>query len=215
MQEDKYLWVWVGGASALIVLILGAWWWRAGRLPAQGDVSYDTSTLADEALEGSFAPTLPVPVVTLPSSGKSGHSGAPETVDTVAGAVAGLPDASRFASLLKSSGVASELSGTGPFTLFVPNNEAIALLPPGALDLTAAQLKRLVEYHVVAGKEIDVNLQRAGAEQALSGDMLNFSVLPSDQSARINSAVALKEYKTGNGIVYLINEVLLPPLNPQ
>ena len=98
--------------------------------------------------------------------------------------------------------------------MFVPTNTSFSLLPPGALNLTTAQLKRLVEYHVISGKQIDVNLQVAGTATALSKDMLNFSVLVSDKSARINSSVALRAYKASNGIVYIVNGVLLPPLNP-
>ncbi len=214
MKDDKYLWAWVGGTAALIVLVLGLWWWRAGRLPAQGEVGYDTAMLGSEALQGPNAPTLPVPVVPLPAAIKHVRVGVkPDT--TVVGVIAGLPEASRFAVLLKNTGVAGMFSGTGPITVFVPENKAFALLPPGALDLTSTQLKRLVEYHAVKGKGLDVNAEYAGTEQALSGDMLNFSVLTGDQSARINSAVALKEYKASNGIVYVVSEVLLPPVNPQ
>jgi uncharacterized surface protein with fasciclin (FAS1) repeats len=182
-------------------------------MPRGDEVGYDTSTVADEALESPNAPTLPVPVEPLPVGVISHKAGAPG--NTVTGVLSELSDATRFYSILKSTGVGTILSGAGTYTLFVPTNESFSLLPPGSLDLTAVQLKRLVEYHVVVGKEIDINAESAGIEQALSGDMLNFSVFPSDQSARINSAVALKEYKTGNGVIYLVSEVLLPPINPQ
>ena len=113
--------------------------------------------------------------------------------------------------MLQSTGVASQLSGKGPYTLFIPINEAYAHLPPGALDLSATALKRLAQYHVVAGRAVDVNAEISGTIQALSKDMLNFSVRPGDKSARINSAVALQEFKAQNGVVYLIDQVLLPP----
>src|ERR1700722_16459657 len=103
MQEDKYLWVWVGGASALIVLVLGGWWWHVGTMGTPGEMGYDTTTLGDEALEGSLAPTLPVPVEPLPTLPRGGAKPA-AVADTVLGALAGIPDASRFAALLASTG---------------------------------------------------------------------------------------------------------------
>jgi uncharacterized surface protein with fasciclin (FAS1) repeats len=214
MKEDTYVWAWVSGSALLIVLILGSWWWHANRGPAEYAVNYDTTTVADEALQSPNSPTLPVPLETLPQTvAAKGTKSTPS--NTVAGVVAVLPDATRFAALLVSTGVSAQLSGKGPYTLFVPTDTSFKLLPPGSLDLSAAQLKRLVEYHIVAGKELNINAETTGIEQALSGDMLNLSVFPSDQSARINSAVALKEFKTSNGVIYLVSEVLLPPINPQ
>ena len=81
--------------------------------------------------------------------------------------------------------------------------------------MDAAGLKRLVEYHIVSGKSIDVNVQTSGTTQALSKDTLNFSVREGDKSARINSSVALQAYKASNGIVYLIDQVLIPPVQTQ
>lgn len=125
----------------------------------------------------------------------------------------GLPDATRFSALLTSTGVAAMLKDKGPYTIFVPTDRALRQLPPGTLEhMSAAQLKRLVEYHVVATRAVDVNAVDSGTLQALSGDMLNFSLQPGDQSARVNSSVVLQGYSTKNGVVYLINSVLLPPV---
>ena len=90
------------------------------------------------------------------------------------------------------------------------------MLPTGTInDLDGAQLKRLVEYHIISGKEIDVNAETAGTVMALSKDLLNFSKNPGDVSARVNSSVVLHAYKTSNGVVYIIGTVLLPPLPAQ
>ena len=128
----------------------------------------------------------------------------------------GLPDATRFSALLASTGVAAMLKGKGPYTIFVPTDRAMRELPASMLSsMTPAELKRLVEYHVVMGRAIDVDAVDSGTVQALSGDTLNLSVQEGDQSARVNSSVVLEGYTTKNGIVYLINSVLLPPTKVQ
>ena len=210
-MKDTYGWAWIVGAVVVIMLIL--FWWRVAHAPSSMEQSagYGQST-STGALQSPNSPTAVVPVITPPLSSGSGasKSGADSTVISV---LATIPNASRFAGLLRTSGVSATLTGKGPYTLFVPTNTSFSLLPPGALNLTASQTRRLVEYHIVSGKAVDVNALVAGTVPALSKDLLNFSVFPSDRSARVNSAVALKEYKAGNGVVYVISEVLLPPIN--
>lgn len=123
-----------------------------------------------------------------------------------------LPGATRFGALLKSTGVSSTLSGSGTFTVFVPTDAAFKLVPPGYLEnLNAAGLKRLVQYHVVAGRALDTDATNVGTIQALSKDSLNFS-LDTNKLPNVNSSLILRQYLAKNGIVYSIDVVLLPPL---
>ncbi len=125
----------------------------------------------------------------------------------------GLADATRFSALLQSTGVAAQLKGKGPYTIFVPTDRAMRQLPAGMLStMSATELKRFVQYHVVPTRSIDVNAVDTGFVQALSGDTLNLSVQAGDQSSRVNNSVVLEGYTTKNGMVYLINSALLPPL---
>lgn len=126
--------------------------------------------------------------------------------------IASIPEASHFAALFASTGVQAGLSATGSYTVFVPTNSAFGLLADEELTgLSSVQKKRLVQYHVVSGKKLDVDALQNGNATALSKDMLNFQVLPGGQSVLVNSSYVLKAYNTKNGIVYLINGVLLPP----
>ncbi len=188
---------WVVGALALVVIIFFLWW-LPGKEYQNREVGYGTP-------QGEV---LNAPHNTL-------FVEAENRVGTDVVSVAkSLPDATRFAALLSSSGVGATLTGKGPYTIFVPSDRAFRLVPQGALNLTAAQLKRLVQYHVVSGRAIDVNAIDAGTIQALSKDMLNFSINQNDQSARVNSSLVLQAYKASNGMVYLVNMVLLPPTKP-
>lgn len=186
---------WVSAAFLFIALIVGIWLWNATRI--EEGVAYGTpaDTGSLEAPRTPFIVTQNRIATDVPSIAE------------------GLPDATRFSALLAQSGVAAMLTGKGPYTIFVPTDRALRDLPAGMLSsLTPAQLKRLVEYHVVAGRSVDVNAVDSGTVQALSGDALNFSLQSGDQSARVNSSVVLEGYATKNGMVYLINAVLLPPV---
>jgi len=135
---------------------------------------------------------------------------------TVAGVLESLQNDSRFSGLLSTTGVSATLTGKGPYTVFVPTDGSFGRLPTGTVNnLSATELKRLVQYHIISGKMIDVNAQVAGTVPALSKDALNFSYEIDDKSARVNSAKIVAAYKASNGIVYVVDTVLLPPLPPQ
>ena len=56
---------------------------------------------------------------------------------------------------VKAAGLVETLSGTGPFTVFAPNDEAFAKLPKGVVEdllKDVPRLKQLLTYHVVAGQ---------------------------------------------------------------
>ncbi len=164
-----------------------------------GDITA-TTTLS---LPASTTASLPAPRDPITSVHHSSSS-----VLTVVRQISG---ASRFAGLLNATGVASAISGKGPYTIFVPTNNAFGQLPSGTISsLSSSELKRLVEYHIVNGRSIDVSLERSGTIQALSRDMLNFSY-GSDKVPMVNSAVVVSEYQTRNGIVYVVDTVLIPP----
>jgi uncharacterized surface protein with fasciclin (FAS1) repeats len=195
-REIKYMLAWVSASFLFIIFIVLLWWLNAANRGGE-DLSYGPPANAG-VLESPRTPF--VVSQSRPAAGAS----------TVA---LGLPDATRFAALLNSTGVLAELAGEGPYTIFVPTDRAFRLAPKGVVDsLTGAALKRFVEYHVVPNRSVDVNAVDSGTIQALSGDMLNFTVEAGDQSARVNSSVVLEGYSTKNGMVYLINTVLLPPV---
>lgn len=185
--------MWVGGIVLALGVLIGLVWLMKG-----------DDTMTD---------TAATPQVATTTTGVASGALVPKvTKGSVAAILSGLPDTSRFAAELSTTGVAGSITGKGPYTLFVPINEAYAHLPAGTIEkLTSTQLKRLVSYHVVSGKAIDVSVQTSGTVQALSKDPLNFSVRMGDKTARINSSVALQSFKADNGVVYLIDQVLLPP----
>lgn len=186
---------WVGVVAIIVIAVLG-WWWIA----ANESVNTANTTLATSTAETS----------TSSSSTSGGPSVTDRSGDTVKDIVASLPSASEYQSLLTSTGVSSMIGSGGQFTIFVPTNTAFASLPSGTISkMTAAQLKRLVEYSIVNGRAIQPGTEMTGAVQAYSGDSLNFSDL--NNIPMVDSSIITAEYKGSNGVVYLINAVLLPP----
>jgi len=193
--EVRYMLAWIACALLFITLIISLWLLNVSRI--QNNATYGTAS-DTSALTSPHTPFI------VPENRQATN------VTTLAES---LPDATRFATLLQTTGVGAMLSAGEPYTVFVPTDRALRQLPSGTIEnMSAAQLKRLVQYHVVVGRAIDVDAVDSGTVQALSKDLLNLSINPGDQSARVNSSVVLEEYKGKNGIVYLINSVLLPPI---
>ena len=195
------MWLWIGGVAIVVVIALGLWWISSNQSVNSDMGTQATSTAATSTGSNGGSTT---------SGGDSGPSITTRSGQTVKAIVASLSDASDFQSYFASTGVSAMVGSASQYTIFVPTNGAFNDLPAGTISkMTAAQLKRLVEYHVVSGKSIQANEEKAGAIQALSGDPLNFS--NSNNIPMVNSSLLVAEYKGSNGVVYLINSVLLPP----
>jgi transforming growth factor-beta-induced protein len=110
--------------------------------------------------------------------------------------------------------LAGTLSGAGPFTVFAPTNAAFeelfaALGVSGIADLTKEQLVPILLYHVVSGNVLSSELS-TGNVSTLNGDIaVNLGA-----SVTINgsSMVVLTDVQGSNGVVHVIDEVLLPPV---
>lgn len=192
MNNNKGIWVWVIIIVVIILVALGLWW-----ISASQSVNSSTNMASSTA-----ATTTQTTSTIVPTSNMSG--------DTVKEIVASLGNASEYQSLFSSTGVATSLSAGGKYTLFVPTDSAFTNVTKGTISkMTAAQLKRLVQYSIIANKEVQVGTQTLGEVQALSGDPLNFS--DTNNIPMVNSAIVVSEYQGSNGIVYVINDVLIPP----
>jgi uncharacterized surface protein with fasciclin (FAS1) repeats len=194
--------IWIGVIALIVIGGLGIWWIMSNANAGMSSTTA-TSTVATTTTTTTTTGTVQGPQTVDRSS---------QNVVTVAENLSGASD---FASWLSSTGVAATLTGAGPYTIFVPTDGAISQLPAGTIsNLSAAGKKRLVQYHIVSGRAIDVTAENSGSIQALSGDELNFS----DSATNIpmvNSAITITEYKASNGVVYLIDNVLIPPTSTQ
>lgn len=203
MQNNKTFWV-----GAVVVIVVGAllFWWASSGLPLSTWIGTITNRSAT-----TTTPTTPQGQQNTNTNG--GGNNVVRTEQDVASIVASLSGASTFKSLFTSTGVAATINprSESDYTVFVPTDGAISQLTRGTItNLSATEKKRLVQYHVVSGRAIDVEALTAGQVQALSGDMLNFS-FAANRIPMVNSAIIVTEYEGTNGTVYLIDNVLLPP----
>ena len=139
---------------------------------------------------------------------------APELADIVDTAVAD----GRFTTLaaaLEAAGLIETLKGEGPFTVFAPTDDAFAALPEGTVESlllpeNKQALTDILTYHVVSGKVMaaDVTVLTSattvlGKDVAIKVDMGN---------VYINDAkVIITDIETSNGVIHVIDAVLLPP----
>lgn len=148
---------------------------------------------------------------------------AQDTPATVVDFVTSNEDLSTLAQALEAAGLVETLSGEGPFTVFAPTNEAFEALPEGELDRLLAnpeELAGVLSYHVVAERVNSETVAEFSDDSApqqsfdtLQGESLNLAPREnSDEPLYVNDEAALVEadIEAGNGVVHLINTVLLP-----
>lgn len=122
--------------------------------------------------------------------------------------------AGQFTTLLaaaKAAGLVEALAGEGPITVFAPTDKAFGALPPGTVEdllkpANKEKLATILKYHVVAG-ELILGQQSAAtlADQALD-------IRPTG-AIKVNEAtVALANVRATNGVVHVIDRVLIPQL---
>ena len=119
-----------------------------------------------------------------------------------------------LAKALAAADLVGTLKGAGPFTVFAPTDEAFAKLPAGTLDNllkpeNKAQLRRILTYHVVAGKVMAADVVKLKSASAVSGDALAITVMGS--GVMVNSSKVIKtDIGASNGVIHVIDTVLMP-----
>jgi uncharacterized surface protein with fasciclin (FAS1) repeats len=115
---------------------------------------------------------------------------------------------------VKAAGLVETLSGKGPFTVFAPTDEAFAALPKGTLDKllkpeNKKTLKKILTYHVVSG-EVTSKAIKPGAVKTVEGSPVTVTV--KNGSVKVDKASVVKaDVKASNGVIHVIDKVILPP----
>jgi uncharacterized surface protein with fasciclin (FAS1) repeats len=114
---------------------------------------------------------------------------------------------------VKAAGLVKTLKGKGPYTVFAPNDAAFAKLPPGTVESllkNKAKLATILKYHVVPGrvKAADVAGKSLTVKTA-AGLPVN---VDGTFGVRVNDAHVIQpDIQASNGIIHVIDTVLLPP----
>jgi uncharacterized surface protein with fasciclin (FAS1) repeats len=139
---------------------------------------------------------------------------APVLMDIVDTAVAN-GSFTTLAAALQAAGLIDALKAEGPFTVFAPTDEAFAKLPAGTVEELLKpenidQLKAILLYHVVEGKVMAADVSAITSATAFSGKDLAVKV--DMGNVYINeSKVVLADVEASNGVIHVIDTILLPP----
>lgn len=188
-----------------------------------------TLTSAGAAVaQTTTTPAAPAQAQTMPAPAAPATA-TPAATGNIVQILAATPDRSTLAKLVTAAGLATDLAGPGPFTVFAPSNEAFSRMPAGALDNLSKPenkpvLATILKYHVVPGKLTAEQLKTqiaAGNGTAtlttLAGQPLtaqlgpNGNIMLTDvngQKAYVDKA----DVDATNGVVHLTNGINVPKI---
>ena len=124
------------------------------------------------------------------------------------------PDHTTLVAALKAAGYVDELSNAGPFTVFAPTNAAFDKLPKGTVEElmkpeNKMKLRNILEYHVYVGVLKPEMLQDGQTFGQANGQSIKIGV--SQGKITVNGAAVVASIPASNGIIHVIDAVLLPP----
>ncbi|MBW4544509.1 MAG: fasciclin domain-containing protein [Symplocastrum torsivum CPER-KK1] len=111
---------------------------------------------------------------------------------------------------VKAAGLVETLKSPGPFTVFAPNDEAFAKLPPGTIQTLVQnipQLTRILKYHVVSGKLTKADLEKVDSVISVEGSPIRIDT--SDGFEVKNATVLAADIEADNGVIHVIDTVIL------
>ena len=116
---------------------------------------------------------------------------------------------------VQAAGLVETLKGAGPFTVFAPTDDAFAKLPAGTVEMllkpeNKEKLVAVLTYHVVAGKVMAADVVKLTEAPTVQGSKVKVKV--EGGTVMIDSAKVVKtDILTSNGVIHVINAVILPP----
>jgi len=144
------------------------------------------------------------------------HEGGHDDMDkgTIVEIAAGNDDFSTLVAAVKAAGLVDVLSGEGPFTVFAPTNAAFAKLPAGTVETLLKpenkdQLVAVLTYHVVAGKVMAADVVTLDSAVTVQGESVSIAV--GDDGVTVDNAmVVVTDIEASNGVIHVIDTVILP-----
>jgi uncharacterized surface protein with fasciclin (FAS1) repeats len=126
----------------------------------------------------------------------------------------GSPDHTTLVAALKAAEYVDALSNAGPFTVFAPSDAAFAKLPAGTVDdlvkpENKEKLRNILEYHVYVGVIRENMIQDGMSLNQVNGE--NIKLSKAGDKITVNGANVIGVVPATNGIIYVLDQVLLPP----
>lgn len=193
----------------------------------------DMSTASTSAQSMTPAPTpAPAPAASAGASASTSVmvGGAPMVAtQTIVQNAAKANNLTTLVRAVQAAGLDGTLSGAGPFTVFAPTDQAFSTLPAGTVDTllqpaARQQLTTLLTHHVVSGRldaaAIQSQIEAGGGTAQLStvsGQPLTATIVNGNVQLRSSGGsvgfVDQADVPASNGVVHIVNGVLIPNLN--
>jgi transforming growth factor-beta-induced protein len=183
-----------------------------GRTPSSAEISTWASAIASGAsrMDVVNQVTRSTEFIVL----CSGYGVAPFVTDLTTIPVTAI-NAGTFQTLVaavSAAGLVDTLSGTGPFTVFAPTDDAFAKLPAGTIDTLLADpggtLTDILLYHVVAGKVMAADVVNLTSATTAGGQTL---AIDTSAGVKVDGAnVILTDILASNGVIHVIDSVMIP-----
>ena len=119
-----------------------------------------------------------------------------------------------LAAALTAAGLVATLKGAGPFTVFAPTDDAFRKLPSGTVEkllANKAALTRVLTYHVVSGLVPSSDVVKLTEAKTVEGSKVAIRIAAGSVILGDNSKVTGADVKASNGIIHIIDHVILPP----
>lgn len=126
------------------------------------------------------------------------------------------PDHKTLVAALQAAEYVDALANAGPFTVFAPSDAAFAKLPAGTVDdlvkpENKEKLRNILEYHVYVGVIRENMIKDGMSLNQVNGQ--NVKITKTGDALQVNGANIVAVVPTTNGIIYVTDQVLLPPAN--
>jgi uncharacterized surface protein with fasciclin (FAS1) repeats len=160
-----------------------------------------------------FAAAALAALALAPTTAQAMHHEKKDIVDTAVAA----GSFKTLAAALTAAGLVDTLKGPGPFTVFAPTDAAFAKLPAGTVETllkpeNKAKLTAILTYHVVAGKvPASAVSGKVTDAKTVNGATINVN---GTNGVKVNDATVVEaDVMASNGVIHVIDTVLLPPAN--
>ena len=137
-------------------------------------------------------------------------------------------DHTTLVAAVKAAGLVETLQGKGPFTVFAPTNEAFAALPKGTVETllkpeNKAQLTKILTCHVVAANAMSTAIEKMIKDDKGTHDVKTVGgcvlkakesmgkITLTDETGGV-ATVTIADVKQSNGVIHVIDKVLLPKM---
>ena len=154
------------------------------------------------------------------SSQKESYSKGQSTVDdgnseaNILKIALGSESHSTLVAAVQAASIEDVLVNTGPITLFAPTNAAFEKLPAGTVENllkpeNKETLKNILYYHAAPGSYKDILLKDGRKIFEANGDNVEIKIIGED--IFVNGSKILATIDASNGVIHVIDDVLLPP----